>query len=426
MSTSDLQQKIRSIRDTERSIRADDAWILRTRETLLMQVQNSLPIRAAARESLIGAVVRSFIPARLITALRGPVLAALSIVGLVTGGSVASVLAAENAIPGDSLYSLKLATEQTRLAFTRGRTDKLVLKTTFVDRRVEEMRTIVSSDVSEKPARIQKAAEILKRDLDTVNVQLNEVSQSESAHQTVQAARLIDQKSTKLVTTLKDVRATVPQDVRAKVTEAEVAAVGTGVKAVQVLIDSQSKPETAGVVTHEELVLSINAKVQGLEENIADASHKITIANSAASAAASTTNIGASTSTAELLNASVSSTAAFSLTQIVNAKESLSQAKQLLEEQKLGEVSTKLVETLKVVGTVETTANAATDAMIIAASSTLALPTGGTSTGTTSGSGSTVPSAPIISGTASSSGAVSMTSTIIVVPSSTGSVEKPK
>lgn len=293
-------------------------------------------------------VIRSFVPARMMVAVRRPMLAFLSIVGLVTGGSIASVSAAERAVPGDLLYPIKLATEQTRLAFTKGRTDKLKLKTEFVGRRAEEIKTIARSDVSQKPERIKEAAEILRRDLDTVKVQLNEASAQEPVHQVAQAAKLIDQKSAELVSALRTVKTSVPDSVKPRVAEAETAAVTAGVRAVQVLLGSHAKPEAKDVVTDEELIKSIDVKVQGLQDNINDAAQKIL---------GSTSSTGVSSSTQVVYPAVVS--ASSTLGQIMDAQHQLTQAKEFLRENKLDQASDKLVQTVQAVANAESSAESA-------------------------------------------------------------------
>ena len=192
MSKQDFHTRLAVIRHAEREIKPDPAWVLRTRQTLLMQVTNTLPVAQPSwRERFQGALQYLF-PSRIMMAVRGPLLATLSIAGVVTGGSIASVSAAEKAIPGDLLYPVKLATEQTRLILAKNSTDKLKSKTAFVERRGLEMKTIASSDRPKKQEQLREAAETLRRDLDTVNIQLNELSLQDSPLQA--GGKLVDQK----------------------------------------------------------------------------------------------------------------------------------------------------------------------------------------------------------------------------------------
>lgn len=386
MNTRDLKQKVRSIRETERGIRPDPAWVSHTRKTLMMQVANSMPTRLPSLRERLREAARSFLPQRFSAVMRGPV-AILSTLAIALSGSIASVSAAERSVPGDFLYPVKLATEQTRLILTSDKSDRLKLKTEFVSRRVVEMQTIVSENRDGKQERIQEAAEILKRDLDTVKSQLHEVQAESSVGQTVRVAKEVDRVSSAVVQDLKSVKTDLDGASKAKVAEAEVAAVNTGVKAVQVMIDEHDKPEAQQEVSNAELLTSIQVKVDGLQENITSAANQLM-----GSPVISSTTTFSSTSTMAGLSAGNASS---SLTQILNAQTTLSQTKQLIQENKLGEGMAKLVESAKAVASVDATvavaAASSTNALLLnsAASSTGAVSPSISASGTAFGSSGT-------------------------------------
>lgn len=358
MNQREFQRKLQSIRSTERGITPDPAWVLRTRETLLMQVSNSLSAKPAPAHHQLREFWRRFVPTQWLELVRGPVFAVISILGIVAGGSIMSVSAAEQSLPGDFLYPIKLAGEQTQLIFTKSRSEKLKLKTGFVERRVKEIQAIASGNEPKKGERIKAAAETLRRDLDTVKNQLIEVSDNkdkeDSLGQVVEAAKLVDQKSTEVAATLKDVKSSLPVEAQGKVGEVETAAVATGVKALQVLIDSHDHPDAKGEVTEEDLSKSIQGKVDGLQDQITSATEKIISANNATTG---TQGLLTASSTLLTLNASTSSAAA-PLIQIKNAQQSLEEAKQSLQENKLSEVRDKLGDAAKSVSVAETVADA--------------------------------------------------------------------
>lgn len=327
-----MKKRLEAIRNIKRGITPDAAWVLRTRGILLMQVGNSMPAASVSLWARWRVVARAFLPSQWLAALRGPVLAALSVLSVAFGGSIATVSAAERSLPGDFFHPVKLAMEQTRLAFTSGKKDKLQLKTEFLTGRLQEMREIASSEGVKRPARIKASAEILKRDFDTVKTQLNEVTHQESVgQQLAETAKLIDQTSVDALEALKQLKPSVSAETQVKVAEAEVAAVNTGVKAVQILVVAHDTPNMKEVMSNEEIVRSIQGKVQGMADNISNTSKKLS--------ETSTSNTSSSTV----------------LTQINTAKESLTQTKQLLEEGKLTEVTAALLETVKVVTTAEKT-----------------------------------------------------------------------
>lgn len=370
MNQRDLQRKLQLIRSVERGIKPDPAWVSRTRETLLMQAGNSLSNVPAPVTRRIREFWQQFVPTQFLEYLSAPLLAGLSILAIVAGGSIASVSAAEQALPGDFLYPVKLATEQTKLIFAKSKTDKLKIKTGFVERRVKEIQVVATSDVSEKGARIKVAAETLRRDLDTVKNQLNEVSVNQRPDQVkevAEAAKLVDQKSAQVVETLKDVKATLPEEAKGKVTEVETAAVVTGVKAVQVLIDSHTDPAAKDVITPDELSQAIQGKVEGIENQIASTAQKIILVNGSSTG---TTDLLTVSSTIMALDTATTSAVA-PLLQIKNAQQSLQEAKELLQQNKLDEVKDKLGEAAKAVTVAETVADVALQAV---STSTAAIP----------------------------------------------------
>jgi hypothetical protein len=237
----DLQQRIRALRSVERRLEPDAAWVRATRTELLEKVHASLPAEPVRTTRKISHFFRHFIPVQLPQIVRGPVMATIAIFVAALGGSVASVSAAERSLPGDFLYSLKLATEQARLAFTTTKEDKLKLKLEFTGRRGDELESVAKSDAPEKPVRVVQAAEILKRDLNTVKKQLDDVKTDASPKKVVEVAKLVDQATGKIVQKLQETKSDIPAEAKGKITEAQAAAADTGVKALEVLVETHQE-----------------------------------------------------------------------------------------------------------------------------------------------------------------------------------------
>lgn len=301
----DLYRTIRSIRDHERGLKPNPAWVLRNRERLLMQVANSMPsVEAALKNKAYTHTIRE----RLVRLVRGPALAIATIISVLLGGSLASVSAAERSIPGDSLYSLKLVTEQARLAITKGMPKRVRLKAEFTIRRVQELKTIVTTSVTKKDERANKAAEILKQDLNTLKQQLDEVQKAGDDEDTAEVAKAIDKGAVEVVNALADTKKELSQDVKKLVTDAQAQAADVGIQALEVLVDAQKEGDT---VTSDDLDASLAAHA-GVAADMVAATKEIT---------------GLSTTGTDLL-AGTSSTSA--LTDAVEQK--LADAEQLLLE----------------------------------------------------------------------------------------------
>lgn len=240
----DLQKRINDLRNIGKRIQPNESWVKATRETLLMQVKNSLPTGPVKTTERVKSIYRHFIPAQVAHLFRGPLVAAMSVLVIALGGSVASVSAAEQALPGDFLYTLKLATEQARLALTSASDEKLKLKLEFTSRRGDELKGVAKQNNSNKQERVVQAAEILKRDLNTVKKQLEDVRNGTASDKVVEVARLVDKKTNEIVQSLQLTKAEIPVEAKEKVTEAQVAAADTGVKAIEVMIEKNQESGT--------------------------------------------------------------------------------------------------------------------------------------------------------------------------------------
>ncbi|MFA6429330.1 MAG: DUF5667 domain-containing protein [Patescibacteria group bacterium] len=379
-----IVRTLKQLRDEKRGIHPDPAWMLRVRAQVQGQVQASCAQGTQAKVSFVvqaWQAVCALFPTSVIAAIRGPAFAVASLIFVVLGGSIMSVSAAEKSLPGDVLFSVKLATEQTRIMLAKTQGQKLKLKTEFVGRRVQEVRDLVASPSPDQGHRIKAAAELLKRDLDTVKTQLHEADGQVSAGEIASAAKTIDEQSTAVVLVLKDARDGMSAETKTTMTEAEVAAVTTGVKAVQILIDAHDRPEVKDVMSDEELLQVISNRVQGMEAGIADAVKIV------------------ASSTPEALSLSATSTAALTGStsttqeQIQDAQTSIAETKVMIQESNLGELKDKLGEVAKVVANVEKTVGAlpATSSSTDDGVSTDGDGTGSTSSTTSTFTTSTVP-----------------------------------
>jgi len=250
----DLYRILKMLRDHKRGIKPDAAWVLENRNRLLMQVRNSMPTVAAAEKNR--AYVHT-IRDRLVRLVRGPVLAVTTILAVLLGGSLASVSAAERSLPGDSLYPLKLVTEQARLVMTQEKSKRVRLKAEFTKRRVKELKTILTEPVTRKEERAGKAAEILKQDLHTLKQQLSDVKSAGVDRDAAEAAKAIDKDVVEVMNALSEAKKDLSEEVKKMVSDAQAQAADVGIKALEVLVDASNGGE--GVMSSEELDASLNA-----------------------------------------------------------------------------------------------------------------------------------------------------------------------
>lgn len=250
--SNELERRIRNLRSVERSIRPDAAWVGRTRATLLMQVKNTLPTGQMPFTHRLKEFFQLVVLNKLTQAMRKPVMAAVSTVVLATGGSILSVSAAEQALPGDFFYGLKLVTEQARLALTATGEDKLILKTEFTERRVTEFQQIAGDP--ENQERVGEVMETLKRDMSTLKQQLTDVAH-DTPEKAVSSAKFVDKKTNKVITDLQAAKSQLSPESKEKVTEVQSAAADAGVKAIEVLAEKHQ--ESSDNVTASDIAQAI-------------------------------------------------------------------------------------------------------------------------------------------------------------------------
>lgn len=336
MSHRDFRQLMNSVRKTERSVIPDPSWVAQNRIRLLSHASSNMPKEVSAVRSSAAEIFKGFVPTQLFYWMRRPAMAFLYLFAIMLGGSFASVSASERSLPGDFLYPVKLATEQTRFALTGDSSEKLRLKTESVQRRVDEIRQVATQPMEHKQERIKAAAENLKRDLYSAKQQLTDVSAGTSPKATLEAAKLLDEQSSAVVQGLQEVKESIPAGSKAIVTEAESAAVSTGVKAVTVLIGSKDTPEGAEVISADELKLSIEGKVLALENKIQETSEKLRLSTTSSTISA--------TSTVPALMSSSTASFASTTASIAVANAALTEAKVFIQENKLELVPNKLLE----------------------------------------------------------------------------------
>lgn len=394
MTKRELLRKLESVRSTERGIVPNPEWVKNNREHLMMQVRSGLQttsLRSPARAKI---ALKHFIPERAVNLVRAPFIATASIMLTVLGGSILSVSASERSVPGDFLYPIKIASEQTQLALVSDKKDKLKLKTEFVDRRVQEIKTIANSQDA-NPSRLKDAAAGLKRDLDTVKLQLADVNSTEQPADAASAAKLVDQKTDAIVNELQQVKTDLPAEAKSSLSEAEAAAVHTGVSAVEVLIQVQANPDSNNVVSQQDVVDSINTKVDNLRNSLDNTAQTLQSLSGTSTVIDTTTASGTEQVT-------VLSVASSSVSQIQMASSTLDQAQTLLGQNKLDQVSGKLIEAAK------NAAQAEASVAQLAASSTTA----------------TIP-VPVPSSSTSTPAIPAATSTVTVPKTSTSTVSPP-
>lgn len=119
-----------------------------------------------------------------------PVVAGAMAFVLICGGWMTSVNAASSSLPGDALYSLKLATERARIQLASSE-HRAILHTEFAQRRYEE--AVAISHTPEKAEFVEGTLNAFKEQIELANNQLQRLK-DEGSDETIEVATKVDQK----------------------------------------------------------------------------------------------------------------------------------------------------------------------------------------------------------------------------------------
>ena len=167
---------------------------------------------------------------------------------LLLGGWMTTVNAATNSVPGDSLYGLKLITEQVQLRLA-SLEQRAVLHTEFAERRLQEVVTLQqSSSVNEDNVRV--AFDGFTREVSSANSDLTALQETGSADAVATAGK-IEEKLASLDVILNQSATTSDADAVsvAGAQEAQDASRSAQSAAVAVVVDSHTETETTASAT---------------------------------------------------------------------------------------------------------------------------------------------------------------------------------
>jgi len=172
-------KKIKSLRKVEPS----SSWLLDQKSFLLSQIPEGENIKK--KPSLVLPlfnfnVLKIFKPSFAI---------ALAIIILITSlATVSAISAAQNSLPGDFLYPLKTAFEQTQLTLTPGEASKTKLSIKFATQRMDEFTQLV--DKPEKKKDIEKTVKDFTAQLVNVQENIDKLKQK-NAEKAAEVAKIV-------------------------------------------------------------------------------------------------------------------------------------------------------------------------------------------------------------------------------------------
>lgn len=262
-----------------RNIKPNKDWARAEREVLLSQITKQSS--AQPRSFLVDGyyLLKSFIPGNLLQFLARPIGVFLIAVLIISGSGILSVSAAKNSLPGDLLYSIKLATEKVTVTLTKDE-KKAEKHIEFAANRVQEIEEInlQEDNKEDKREKITVATEGLTKEMSKVKEVLETSRKNQDAKKAgeiVEAAKNVDRKAEEIKQKIEHSMITLAsqdEEILQDLGEVEDLVDEILVVVVDVLVEKYDKGDVE--LNEKELVESITEIIQSIKENMTEINNK--------------------------------------------------------------------------------------------------------------------------------------------------------
>jgi len=184
--------KIRLLKD----IQPNPDWLKSQRSNLLFEISQS-GNKAKSAWKLPAFILPTRLLARHDFAFK-PVLVSLTLFGLIFGGGFLGVLASKDSLPGDLLYPIKIAIENTQVKVS-SQENKPKLQAEFVGTRVDELTQVIEEPVDpdnpiKRKEKVVRAVDKLQAQVISAKAHLDKIKE-EQPERVVEAVEAISEKT---------------------------------------------------------------------------------------------------------------------------------------------------------------------------------------------------------------------------------------
>lgn len=271
MKESELIEKIKILKE----IKPSDGWLLSCRARLAFRMEmdrkkNLLNGDIFTLRELF-AFWKNYRPYSALRLVQGLII----VIAVVFGGGAMTTFAAMRSLPGSPLYPVKLAIEKIRVFASFSDESRLHLQTEIADKRLQELKDVVSSQDSAEQ-KVEKMAQVvdnIQYQMSTVNGQLPKVSKAEP-QKTLAAAKIVNEKAgeiSKVLTTVKEGLSDENPNVKAKVADAIEIADKASIMALEAMVANWNNSST----TKEEIAAKLDDEIKKAEEQAIAKGRKI-------------------------------------------------------------------------------------------------------------------------------------------------------
>lgn len=165
--SADIIKKLKTLK----SVTPSPEWKKSNRQLLMMAIKEDAA--SAADKTWAQELVKILFPWRVLKLAFRPALTLVAMLGLVLGSGL-SVSASQTALPGDTLYSLKLATEKVQVALTFKKEEQAKVHLELAGRRISEVKKIKENSLpaQHKNQKINIAIDKFQQEITTAQTKL--------------------------------------------------------------------------------------------------------------------------------------------------------------------------------------------------------------------------------------------------------------
>ncbi len=266
MTEKDLINKFAELK----KIKPNQDWVVFCRENLVLETG----INMASESSFLSGIFAAFRKIRQIGEIRGtkqflqPAAILASVFVLIFGSGIFAVSKARTSLPGDRLYSVKIALEQAQLLVTPSQEGITRFQSDIIASRLQELDKVVNAGepIESKQSKIEEAMNNLQRQLLTVKDELPKLNKME-AKKAVEMAKKIDTNASQAQQALSQAKLALSpemnQNLNEKMNEVADEADKTSTRAIEVMIKNQDEGNGE---THKEILAKLDEKIQKTED----------------------------------------------------------------------------------------------------------------------------------------------------------------
>ena len=258
-----IVRQLKALKDERAGGSPDARWLASTKETLMMQIGNTVSSERRTGLRAFAQNLRVFLPENMMRAMMVP---ALMLVLIVSAGfsSMAVVASAHGTLPGDVLYGVKLAAEAVCLRFAP-KVERTERRVEIAGRRLDEMARLSASAEPDKEAKIAKVAALFSDEMNSIRKDLSDLQKEEDNDEIVRVAVRVDAKADEYQALFKSGLSVGRPTLRMALLNLD----QVSVKALEILVEKQSL--ASNVLPEAQLTSSVGKRIDSFAAHVAAA-----------------------------------------------------------------------------------------------------------------------------------------------------------